>query len=200
VSFLLDPCVVGERDLVAGVEDRATPGAERDHDAWPIAGSDEAVRGAGRTVEVVPGTEPPLLALHDEQALALDDEEALLLRLAVVQHRRLAGLVDMDANADLGALRDEHRAVAELLVHPPLVVGDVADEPVRHAGSSSRRARSAARARRTTRSPRPRARRTVRHTPGTVGAPRRRTVGRWPAPRPRTPRTSGAPRRNRDRM
>src|SRR5262249_43119915 len=91
----------------------------------------------------------PLLALDDEQALALHDEKALLLGLAVVERHRLARLEHVDARADPRAVRDEHRASAELLVHPPLVVRDVLNGPIRHDESSRRRARSAAPARRT---------------------------------------------------
>src|SRR5205823_6920590 len=143
---------------------------------------------------------PPLLAFDDEEALALDDEEALLLGLAVVERHRLAGLEHVDAGADLGAVRNEHRAGAELLVHPPLGVGDVLHEPVSHGGSSSRRARSAGRARRTPRSRRPPATRTPRRTRGSGGAAHRRTAGTCRASPPRSPRTTGAQRRNRDRM
>ena len=67
-------------------------------------------------------------------------------------------------------------------------------------GSSSRRARSAGRARHIPRSRRPRARRRPCRTRGSGAAARRRIAGRSRAAPPRTPRTSGAQRRNRDRM
>ena len=69
------------------------------------------------------------------------------------------------------------------------------------AGSSSRRARSAARARRTPRSRRPRARRTALRTPLQRRSSSPPHCGQVSGQLvPRTPRTTGAPRRSRDRM
>src|SRR5919106_5884948 len=52
--------------------------------------ADEGVRSARRAVRVVPSPERPLLALDEQDALAHEDEEVLLLiRLVVVQAGRL---------------------------------------------------------------------------------------------------------------
>jgi hypothetical protein len=76
---LLDACSVAQRRLVARIEDRPlAAGADREHDAGPVACADERVAGAWGAMEEVPGAEQALLAFDEEQALAAEDEEALL--------------------------------------------------------------------------------------------------------------------------
>ena len=72
-------------------------------------------------MDEVPRLERPLLALDQQQALALEDEEVLLLVLAVVHARRLAGLKDADVDPELRELRLralEARERAEVAVEP----------------------------------------------------------------------------------
>ncbi len=52
-------------------------------------------------MDEVPGLQRSLIALDQEQALALEDEEVLLLVLAVVHARGLAGLEDADIDPEL---------------------------------------------------------------------------------------------------
>jgi hypothetical protein len=56
-------------------------------------------------VHEVPAPQLPLLALDDEQPLAVDDEEVLLVGLPVVEPDRLAPLQHVEADADLRELR-----------------------------------------------------------------------------------------------
>ena len=62
---------------------------------------DEDVTSAGRTVDEVPGAQVPFLLLDDEEALAGEHEEVLLLRLGVVEAARLPRLEDVEAEAEL---------------------------------------------------------------------------------------------------
>ena len=75
-------------ELGDGVDDAASdPAAARadgHDDRRSVAGPDDDVLGAARTVEVVPRLELALLLLDDQQALTGDHEEALLGVLAVV--------------------------------------------------------------------------------------------------------------------
>jgi hypothetical protein len=87
-------------------------------------------------VEEVPGSQPPLAALDDRDALAGEHEEILLVVLAVVEAARAALAEHGDRVPDLGkrhlvALDDA--GCAELRVPHPGGVADVHDEPaVRH--------------------------------------------------------------------
>jgi inosine-uridine nucleoside N-ribohydrolase len=81
--------------------------ADCDHDGRAVTRTDQHVLGPRRAVEEVPLPETSLLPLHDEQALARDDEEILLVRLGVVPAR---------------VLRIEHRDV-EAKRRPRLVLG-----------------------------------------------------------------------------
>jgi hypothetical protein len=66
------------------------PRADGQNRARPLAGPDEHVLGPWRAMHEVPGLEPPLPSLGQEQTLAGEDEEVLLLVLAVIHARRLA--------------------------------------------------------------------------------------------------------------
>jgi hypothetical protein len=90
-------------------------------------------------VDEVPLLEPSLLTLDEQDALAGEHEEVLLLRLPVVEAVRLAGWQDVDPDADLCELgrRSLERALraggAQLSAFrgQPFGVGDVDDEPAR---------------------------------------------------------------------
>jgi hypothetical protein len=75
----------------------------------------------------------PLLALDQQQALAREDEEVLLIRLAVVEPARHARLKDAERVADLAerrrAVAFERAARAERVVRHPGCVAHVHDEP-----------------------------------------------------------------------
>ncbi len=108
-------------------------GTDAEHEAGALAGSDEDVLGPGRAVHEVPGAEPPLLALDEEQALAREHEEPLLRVLSVVERVRLARTEDPDAEAelleaDVVALEDRVQA-AELSAVEPACSPDVEHEP-----------------------------------------------------------------------
>ena len=76
-------------------------------------------------MEEVPLPEGPLRALDEQRALAEQDEECLLLRLGVVEARRLAGFEHVEADAELrklglGALEAAQRP-ARVPGQPPRV-------------------------------------------------------------------------------
>src|SRR4051794_7518063 len=132
---LLDARAVFERQLVPRVDDRvlSRPRAGHEDRARPLAGSDERVLRPGRAVHEVPRFQVPVLALDQEQALAVEDEEVLLVRLAVVAASGLARLEDGDREAELRpalqVLVLEHAGVAERGARHPVGVADVDDEP-----------------------------------------------------------------------
>src|SRR5207247_9622046 len=97
-----DGATVAPRGLELRIDDiPARPRADRDRDTRLLTGRDHHVVGVGRAVEVVPRLHEPLLALDEEDALACDDQETLLIRLAVVHARGLARPEDADVEADL---------------------------------------------------------------------------------------------------
>src|SRR5438105_10329771 len=91
-------------------------------------------------MDEVPGLQRALLALDDQEALAGEDEEVLLVRLAVVSAAGLAGLKDGDRVAELRELHVaafEDAGRAEGLVGDPGGVADVDDEPALGDGRQS---------------------------------------------------------------
>jgi hypothetical protein len=98
-----DARAISSRDLVSDPFD--LPGgigaAEHQDRARFLAGTDRDVGGSWRRVQVVPLSHPPLLALHDGDALAAEHEESLLRCLHVVIAVGFVGLqhVDVDRNA-----------------------------------------------------------------------------------------------------
>ena len=114
---------------------------------------DEDVARAGRTVDEVPGAKVPFLLLDDEEALAGENEEILLLGLGVIQAARLPLLEDVEAEAelreeDLLQLRAlaqrwtvclEGAAPAEVGIPHPGRVGGVQDEPAVIGGNEAGR-------------------------------------------------------------
>ena len=95
-------------------------------------GADQDVPDARCTVEEVPGAQASLLAVDDQEALPREDEERLLGLLAVVLGVRLAGLEDVDVDAEV---REPLLAVVERDVGAGAVelprerLADVYDEP-----------------------------------------------------------------------
>src|SRR5262249_53446728 len=100
---LLDTGAVPKRDLVARIEDRAAAGPRADHQdhARFVARADERVRRVRRAVEEVPRAQAPFLSFDDQEALAPQDEEILLIRLTVVERARLARLGDLQLEGEL---------------------------------------------------------------------------------------------------
>jgi hypothetical protein len=82
-------------------------------------------------MDEVPGPQAALLALDEQQALAGEDEEVLLLVLAVVHARGLAGRehADVDPEAREALVPLEAGERAEGPVEPPLRLAGVHDEP-----------------------------------------------------------------------
>src|SRR5215831_3922609 len=105
---LLDTGAVPKRDLVARIEDRAAAGPRADHQdhARFVARADERVRRVRRAVEEVPRAQAPFLSFDDQEALAPQDEEILLIRLTVVERARLARLEDVQLEAELRVVSD----------------------------------------------------------------------------------------------
>ena len=86
----------------------------------------------------VPGPEPPLLALDEQQALAREHEEVLLVVLAVVHACGLAGLQHADIDPDLREprLALEPRVGAEVAL-PPERLARVQHEPALALGNEA---------------------------------------------------------------
>ena len=86
-------------------------------------------------MDEVPGLQAALLTLDHEHALAGDDEEVLLAALAVVE-AALAGADDLDAEAELAALRValELGVLPALLARDPGRLARVEHEPARARG------------------------------------------------------------------
>ena len=87
----------------------------------------------GRAVEVVPLAQGVLLPVDHREALAGEDEEPLLGLLGVVEAAGLAGLDDLDGDAEVREARVgrfEAGAHAELALALPVRVADVDDEPL----------------------------------------------------------------------
>ena len=99
--------------------------------------------GSWRTVHEVPGAERPLLAFHQQPALAGEHEKGFLVRLGVVEAARLSRLEDGETDAEVGkrprvqvrALSQHGRAaledaaVPERIVAEPCRIPHVDDEP-----------------------------------------------------------------------
>jgi len=97
-----------------------------------VSRSDDDVLGPRRAVEEVPGLKRTLLALDDQQALALQDEEGFFPLFGVVHRHRLAGQEPVEVDAELREVRFApalEGAVAAELVVDPACVACVDDEP-----------------------------------------------------------------------
>src|SRR5579862_6053721 len=137
---LLDAGAVPERRLVTRVEDHVGPEtvADREDERRAAPRTDDRVRRAGWTVKVVPRAQLHLMPLDDEQALAAQDEEALLIVLTVVHRHRLARLQHREVDAELGkalAVLVELARRAELILLPARLAH--AAHPPAHATNSS---------------------------------------------------------------
>jgi hypothetical protein len=126
--------------------------ARADDHTGAVAGADEGVGDTRRAMDEVPWPETALLALNDENALALQDEEILLHRLAVVMTRgarrentdreasgRLDVFVEVGAPAQDELVRLEDANSAEVIVVDPSGVARVDDEPPGADGRNARR-------------------------------------------------------------
>jgi hypothetical protein len=82
-------------------------------------------------VHEVPGPERALLALDDQQGLARQHEEVLLVDLPVVHRHRLPGTEHLEVDPDLGELRlvvERAQGAASRALVPAGIAG-VYDEP-----------------------------------------------------------------------
>jgi hypothetical protein len=90
-------------------------------------------------MDEVPGAEPPLLTLDQEQALAREDEEVLLGVLAVIHAARLTRSDDPEGDPDLveaQILRLEGGVEPELALEPACVPR-IEDEPALPSGTEA---------------------------------------------------------------
>src|SRR5215218_6661482 len=125
-----------ERQLRARVDDALLrPSLSRtgheDH-ARPVPRADEAVVCLSGTVDEVPRSERPLLALDQQQAFAGEDEEFLLVGLTVISPTRLLRLEHRQREADVRERRIvalEDAGGSESRVRHPRGVPHVDDEP-----------------------------------------------------------------------
>src|SRR3954468_2744714 len=134
VGLLLDRMAVLRRGGLDRIEDPRVRRARAVHEdrARAVAGADGDVPRAGRRVQVVPRSHPPLLALDDRDALAGQDEEPLEVVLLVVEAGRVAGPQDVDADTDpvrlvVGGSEPAPRAAARH--RRPADLREVDDEP-----------------------------------------------------------------------
>src|SRR6185312_6407541 len=105
------------------------------------SGPDRDVCRPRRAVQVVPLPEPALLPLDDRDALAREDEEALLVRLRVVEARRLTRPEDVHADAEQRRARRRRLEAAPgpaALDAFPADLREVQDEPAVVRGHESR--------------------------------------------------------------
>src|SRR4051812_5386522 len=79
---LRDPGLQTLRDRVGGIDQAvvlvASPCADREDEARPVAGADDRVRDTRGAVEEIPSLQRPLLPLDDERAFAGEHDEVLL--------------------------------------------------------------------------------------------------------------------------
>src|SRR5207302_2550357 len=131
--LLVDTGAVPERRRFDEVGEPPPPAAraDREHDRRPVSCTDDHVRRPAGTVEEVPRFERPLLALDEEQALARQHQEPFLVVLAVIQPERLAGLEDVQVDAELleRSLSLEIAAGSERPVVAPATLAGVEHEP-----------------------------------------------------------------------
>jgi hypothetical protein len=108
-------------------------GADGEDDRDPLARAYDHVLRPGRRVHEVPRLERPLLAVHEQHALAREHEEVFLRTLLVVEAQGLPGLHHADIDPELRKRRAlaalEHAAGAERVVRHPRGVAHVDDEP-----------------------------------------------------------------------
>src|SRR4051794_1213353 len=113
--------------------------ADRDDDARAGARTDDDMAHPRRAVHEVPRLQRPLLALRDQERLAGDHEEVLLVCLPVVHGHRIAGIEHEDVDADLREVRvgvEAHHPAARPAVVPDDITR-VDDEPALALGGES---------------------------------------------------------------
>ena len=99
--------------------------------AGSVPGSHDHVLRPGRAVHEVPASERALLALDDQQRLAGEHEEVLLVGLPVVHRHRLARPEHEEVDADLPEVRLalERQALPPSLAVTPACLAGIQDEP-----------------------------------------------------------------------
>jgi hypothetical protein len=110
--------------------------ADGEDDATSISGPDDGVLRLAGAVHEVPLPQWPLLALDDQQRLAYEDEEILLIGLPVVHRHLFARGERIETDSNLREVRFAFEAQtlsAPLLVSPGAVTG-VQDEPALRGG------------------------------------------------------------------
>src|SRR6478672_13136741 len=75
--------------------------AKGEDERRPVTRTDDDVRRPARAVEEVPGPQRNLLTFDEQEALAHQHEEALLVPLPVVEAHRLAGQEPVDVDPEL---------------------------------------------------------------------------------------------------
>src|SRR4051794_19932990 len=131
---VFDPGIVPDGGRLDGVA-RAAPllaGTDGKDHGDPFAGADDRVRRVRRAVEEVERGQRPLVALDDQQCLALEDEEVLLPGFMVVQRHGTAGLDHVERDPEVVEVRLALTAEAGARPHvvvQPLRVASVDDEP-----------------------------------------------------------------------
>jgi hypothetical protein len=90
--------------------------ADSDDDARRLSGSNDCVLCPGWTVDEVPLAERPFLSFHDEQGLARDHEEVLLIGLPVIHRHRLTGPQHREVDPELRKVRLVFLETLELAV------------------------------------------------------------------------------------
>ncbi len=127
---------MAEGGLVDGVAAPVRPGRtgarpDGEDDAVSVSGAHDRVVGLGWAVDEVPRAEGALLAFDDQQRLAGENEEVLLVRFPVVHRHRLTRPEDPQVDADLRemllALEDADGAATGR--GPPWRVAGVDDKP-----------------------------------------------------------------------
>jgi lipoyl synthase len=135
---MLGARVVGNGHLVKRiaapvVADGIDPGASRDDHRRARPRADDRVVCTGGAVDEVPGAQRSFLAFDEQERLAGEDEEVLLVGLPVIHGHRLAGAQDEKCDAELRELRltvsFEPADEAAWATVEPLGITPVHDEP-----------------------------------------------------------------------
>jgi hypothetical protein len=141
IRLLLDAGAMAESSLVHRVAAPAWAGqmltrSDGEDDAPRISGPDDRVLRLGGAVHEVPRSQWPLLALDDQQCLAREDEEVLLIGLPVVHPHLFTRREHIETDSNLWERRFAFEAQtlsSPLLVTPGALTG-VQDEPALRGG------------------------------------------------------------------
>jgi hypothetical protein len=136
IRLLLDAGAMTEPSLVHGVAaparaPRMRTRANGEDDAASSSCADDGVLRLGWAMHEVPLPQRPLLALDDQQRLAGQDEEVLLVGFPVVHAHRLARRehIETDSNLRKGRFAFEAQTLSSPLLVAPRAVTGVEDEP-----------------------------------------------------------------------